>query len=98
MHPGAIVTELFRHAGQQAVDSLKDSPAGQKFKTHAQGSSTTLAAALDPLLAPPDDQGNNLYLEDSNLSEAAAPFARDPTKAEELWHLSENLVGQKFSY
>lgn len=28
----------------------------------------------------------------------AAPHASDPAEAEQLWLLSERLVGQKFSY
>lgn len=45
-------------------------------------------------LSPVDAKG--LYLKDCQI-EDPAPHASDPEIAERLWHLSEDLVGQKFS-
>lgn len=36
-----------------------------------------------------------IYLTDCQIVKAAA-FATDPNNADRLWHLSEDLVGQKF--
>lgn len=44
-------------------------------------------------LSPVDIKG--LYLKDCQIEEPA-PHASDSKIAERLWHLSEDLVGQKF--
>jgi hypothetical protein len=36
-----------------------------------------------------------IYLADCQVAKAAT-FAKDPKKADRLWHLSEDLVSQKF--
>ena len=41
----------------------------------------------------PDKSG--IYLSDCRIAEAAA-FATDAAMADRLWHLSEDLVGQRF--
>ena len=52
-----------------------------------------LVAALDPSLKT----HSGAYLEDGDIAKAE-PYAIDPKKAEMLWSLSEELVGQKFVY
>jgi hypothetical protein len=60
-------------------------------KTLQQGCSTTLVAALDPSIP------SGSYLEDCNVAQAEA-YAMDQERAEQLWALSEKLVGQKFDW
>jgi hypothetical protein len=40
-------------------------------------------------------EASGIYLSDCRITEAAA-FATDATMADRLWHLSEDLVGQRF--
>jgi len=61
----------------------------QGVKTREEGSSTTLVAALD--LALP----NGAYLSDCQLC-SPSEEAKDIQKAQTLWDLSEELVGEKF--
>ncbi|TVY73167.1 putative oxidoreductase [Lachnellula suecica] len=90
VHPGAIATDLWRHTPRDNVEELfKVMP----MKTHSQGVSTILVGALDPKLAGSE----SIYLEDCQLQEVAE-FARDAAHAERLWELSEELVGEFFSY
>lgn len=98
LHPGGIITELWRHTDPEL---LKQLVAGQAavggFKTLKQGSSTTLVAALDPGLPEVTSSGDNLFLDDCHFIDITS-WARDPAYAEKLWQLSEELVGQAFSY
>jgi NAD(P)-dependent dehydrogenase (short-subunit alcohol dehydrogenase family) len=60
-------------------------------KTISEGTSTILAACLDPKLVK--DSGS--YLDDCAVGESTA-FSSDMGNAEKLWELSEELVGEKF--
>jgi NAD(P)-dependent dehydrogenase (short-subunit alcohol dehydrogenase family) len=104
VHPGVIVTDLGRHMSQQDMEDLIASiPEGQEmdYKSIEQGSATSIWAATSP-----DMEGRGgLYLEDCQVAErATAPGARggiqdyaiDPEAANQLWALSEQLVGQTF--
>ncbi|GAB3275077.1 SDR family NAD(P)-dependent oxidoreductase [Parahaliea aestuarii] len=72
------------------------------FKTIPQGAATSAYAATAPALA---GQGGR-YLEDCQLAEVASQggaggvesYATDPELAERLWRLSEELVGEAFSF
>lgn len=98
LHPGGIVTELWRHTDPELLKQLVAGRAAVGgFKTLKQGSSTTLVAALDPSLPEATPSGDNLYLNDCQFFEIT-PWARNRQYAEQLWHLSEGLVGQTFSY
>lgn len=57
-----------------------------EFVMPEQGAATQVWAAVTPELA---DRGG-LYLQDCRIGEAA-PHARDPQRAAELWDLSERL-------
>ncbi|KAH8886421.1 NAD(P)-binding protein [Thozetella sp. PMI_491] len=92
LHPGTITTHLGRDQGQLKPSQKPFPPPEWKTKTLDGGSSTTLVAALDPAL----NEIHGLYLNDCNFEEPAA-HAKDPVVAEKLWHLSEELVGQKFA-
>lgn len=96
LHPGSIETELPRYMSEEALEDIAEARKNPKFtqKTLAQGSSTTLVAALDPALSA---AGKDFYLSDCQLIDAA-PWAVDADNAEKLWKLSESLVGQKFEY
>lgn len=41
---------------------------------------------------------NGVYLEDGHISDDLQPTATDATHVEQLWKLSEKLVGQEFVY
>ncbi|KEF55673.1 uncharacterized protein A1O9_08423 [Exophiala aquamarina CBS 119918] len=97
LHPGGILTDLWRYTDNDLVQQLV---AGQEvaggFKRLKQGCSTTLVAALDPNLPETTSGGANLFLDDCQFIEIT-PWAKDAGSAEQLWQLSENLVGQKFT-
>ena len=67
-----------------------------KFKTHSQGSATTVVASLDPNIG--DRSG--AYLCDCKVDHdgIVMPYATDKENAAKLWDLSEKLVGEKFNY
>ena len=108
VHPGAIAsTGLGRHLQAEDYALLRaraGSAGGYSFKTLEQGAATTVWAATDPALGT----RGGLYLEDCGVAEAnddpAAmvggyrSYARDPTAAEQLWALSEKLVGERFAW
>ncbi|KAI1162735.1 hypothetical protein F5B18DRAFT_622699 [Nemania serpens] len=71
-------------------DFVFDEP---RFKTYEQIGATPLTAALDPAIAAQAPG----YLMNNHIAEPA-DHAKDPALAGKLWELSENLVGQKFTY
>ena len=105
VHPGVIMTKLSRHLTQEDIENLmKSAPEGEtmEWKTVEQGAATSVWAATAPELA---DKGA-LYLENCQLAVPAEPgkgggvedYALDPAAADALWSLSEQLVGQEFSF
>ncbi|WP_116367183.1 SDR family NAD(P)-dependent oxidoreductase [Parahaliea mediterranea] len=112
VHPGMIMTELGRHLDEADIEAIRsraasasggqaDSPRSL-FKTIPQGAATSVYAATAPALA--GDGGR--YLEDCHIAEVASQdgaggvesYATDPALAQRLWRLSEQLVGQTFSF
>jgi len=108
-HPGMIMTELGRHLDADDIkalsarsESVSSGDSGGEFKTIPQGAATSVYAATATELA---DQGG-VYLEDCHIASAAVEgasggveaYATDPDTAEQLWQLSEQLVGQRFSF
>ncbi|OIW25578.1 oxidoreductase-like protein [Coniochaeta ligniaria NRRL 30616] len=89
LHPGSVVTELGRSQDDELEETFKKII--PYWGTPDEGSSTTMVAATDPAL----NEIKGLYLKDCQIQEPA-PHASDPKLAERLWHLSEELVGQKF--
>jgi len=67
-----------------------------KFKTHSQGSATTVVASLDPNIG--DRSGAYLYDCKADHDGIVMPYAMDKENADKLWELSETLVGVKFDY
>lgn len=103
VHPGLIVTtELGRtmtrddYQGMMAKAKASSDSGGSGMpspKTIEQGAATTVWAATAPEL----DAHGGAYLEDCHVG-TAAPHATDPDEAARLWVLSEQIVGQTFTY
>ena len=105
VHPGMIMTNLARHLEAADITALTDRSSSSEplvFKTPEQGAATTVWAATASDLALEGGQ----YLEDCHIAQAAESgsssgvesYAVDPAVAEELWLLSEDLVGQSFPF
>lgn len=104
VHPGMIVTELMRHQGEEGMalaQKLRDT-GKMAFKSLDAGIATTLYAATAPELAA----HSGAYLADCGIAPISAterdfryvrPYALDPSLAEQLWAISEKLVGQRFA-
>ena len=101
VHPGGIwdtgLTTHLENKDFEEIDAiaLKNTgvswPGVDKPKTMSQGSSSLLAAALDPAF----ESQNGHFVENCQLSEPLG-YATDEGNAKDLWVLSEELVGQKF--
>ena len=101
VHPGVIETDLMRHMDHSDETMLEKSV--QFYKTVPQGSATSVLAATHPEL----ENTGAVYLEDCQIAEIndakASPggvrsYALDPERADKLWTVSENLVGETFSW
>ncbi|KAJ7744263.1 hypothetical protein DFH07DRAFT_978606 [Mycena maculata] len=103
LHPGIIFTNIAQKEGAQ--DDLKalgmlypdGLPNREKFrwKTLSQGGATTVTAAFDPRLN--DTPG--AYLDDSKVANnTIAPHTSDPANAEKLWTITEEIIGEKFTF
>lgn len=97
VHPGAIVTGLTRFMTQDEKDDLVQRAT---LKTPEQGAATTVWCAVSRRL----DHAGGVYCQDCNVAEpvrgdpqgpgpGVRPWAMDPTLAERLWALSEQLTG-----
>ncbi|KAI0741671.1 hypothetical protein C8Q80DRAFT_148437 [Daedaleopsis nitida] len=107
LHPGLIKTNLSRsvdwNTDLQGLRSL-DIELGNKqrqqadfhLKTLSQGTATHVVAAFDPKL----DEHNGAYLQDCQRApeDELKPYAVDKENAERLWTLSEQIVGQTFTW
>lgn len=105
VHPGGIMTNLGRHLTEEdrAALQARVTQADQSFswKTVEQGAATSCWAATAPELAG----HGGVYCEDCHVAavDDASPtggvrsYAVDPHKAERLWTLSEELVGETFA-
>lgn len=98
LHPGEVRSELSRTTDQEWLERVTKGRTAHGFfwKTHAQGASTTLIAALDPMLSRPGKDGHGYFLNDCRIGKAP-PHAVDEGDAEKLWGLSEGMVGQKWA-
>ncbi|KAE9369783.1 NAD(P)-binding protein [Stipitochalara longipes BDJ] len=99
LHPGAVINTNL--ANTLSADADWSVALAQFDKTHrspplprtlAEGTATTVAAALDPSL----DGHSGAYLSDSKPFKSTH-FAFDLENADILWKLSEELVGEKFT-
>jgi hypothetical protein len=100
-----LSTNLARHAdGASFARAWKlakernggNDPPHENGKSLQQGCATPLVAALDPKL----EVHPGAFLRDCNIwestTEKVPEYATDSEKAEKLWKLSEELVGDKF--
>ena len=108
LHPGMIVTELGRHLMPEDIQQLqsrakeRSSQGKSSWKTPQQGAATQCWAATAPELAG----RGGLYLEDCQVSGrtpppgslGAEPWALDADAAKRLWSVSEETLGERFSW
>lgn len=106
LHPGGIDTAMAAAVSDEArAHSLKarqDAAAKEgkevvvpNKKTVDQGCATTLVAALDPGIATYSGE----FLEDCRISKRTLPtHLVSVEEAEALWKLSEEIVGERFSW
>jgi NAD(P)-dependent dehydrogenase (short-subunit alcohol dehydrogenase family) len=106
VHPGVIMTELGRHMDENDLATLQarsESLGGWAVKSIPAGAATSVYAATAPEL----EGKGGIYLEDCHVSdindeenavEGVRSYALDAEAAEKLWALSEEMVGQQFSY
>ncbi|RYP43702.1 hypothetical protein DL768_009763 [Monosporascus sp. mg162] len=90
VHPGSVTTHLGRQHDEETANAI--SKVSDYWMTVDEGAATSLVAALDPKLS--DCRG--LYMSNCQFSDAA-DFAKDYEIATRLWHLSEELIGEKFT-
>ncbi|OAP57265.1 hypothetical protein AYL99_08003 [Fonsecaea erecta] len=104
LHPGVIATELSRRSTQEEKDAIAARARQGEFtyKTLGAGAATSLVAAVDPKLGPSEikdgKEGWGAYLKDCQISHDGDPRAVSRVEAEKLWKMSEDLVGDKFSW
>ncbi|KAJ7074558.1 hypothetical protein C8F01DRAFT_29431 [Mycena amicta] len=105
LHPGMIPTNsldkeamrpLFDSLGVVTEDGKPKENDFDRWKTIPQGAATTVVAAFDPRL---DDKAG-VYLMDGTVAPKAkvSPHAIDPTNAEKLWDLTEEILGEKLEF
>ncbi|XP_062120367.1 short-chain dehydrogenase TIC 32, chloroplastic-like isoform X1 [Humulus lupulus] len=85
LHPGVIVTNLFRFNG--IVNGLVNIVGRLVLKNVHQGAATTCYVALNPQVKGVSGE----YFEDSNISKASTK-GRDQDLAKKLWDFSLNLT------
>ena len=102
LHPGGIMTALQRDLEEAEMRAMRwieaDGSINPRFKSVEEGASTTVWAAVSPLLKG----RGGAYCEDCNIAEptqergehGVRPYAVDPEQAERLWTLSERLLAQ----
>lgn len=106
VHPGGIATNLGRHLTEQDVAEMmariQERAGGSfSFKTVEQGAATTCWAATATELVGK----GGVYCEDCHVAPVddedpragVRSYAVDPAAAEQLWTLSEELVGETFA-
>lgn len=76
------------------VAALDPALNGERLSTRSSPLGGYLMSGTVANREPVDIKG--IYLKDCQIEEPA-PHAADPEIAERLWHLSEELVGQKFN-
>lgn len=108
VHPGAIAeTDLARHLQRDdfaVLMSRRGPGARMAFKSLQAGAATSVWAAVAPELAG----RGGLYLENCQVGEPVGDtdsgdtgyrrYATDPAAARRLWALSEQMVGERFTW
>lgn len=107
VHPGGIQTNLGRHLSAEDLSALRarmkknTGDSAQTFKNVEQGAATTCWTATAPELAGK----GGAYAEDCHLAnqddesprDGVRSYALDKQNAEQLWSLSEELIGESFT-
>ncbi|KAJ7141129.1 hypothetical protein C8R44DRAFT_866777 [Mycena epipterygia] len=103
LHPGDIVTNIIQKDGNKAVllaagiltaDGLPNKEI-REWETIAQGAATTVAAAFDTRL---DDKPGAFLCDCVEANEKVVPHSSDPANAEKLSTITEQLIGEKFTF
>lgn len=111
LHPGGIHTNLGRHMSEEDMQNLVErirkaaeerGEEPQPFKTIPQGAATTCWVATAEEL----EGTGGLYCEDCHVASednedtagGVRSYAVDHDKADRLWAMSEELVGEDFAY
>lgn len=104
VHPGLVLTNITRDTPASVLQAKgfldADGNVIVPSKTLSQGVATTLVATLDEGLK----EKSGVYLSDCQVVDGEDPmfgeWAKDENGggAEQLWSLSEKLVGEKFTY
>lgn len=95
------MTDEIREEGVKALVASGQSIPGAARKTLQQGCSTTLRAALDPELETVISDGKeSCYLVDCQIviDSRVAEYAIDQNNARKLWEISEEMVGETFTW
>jgi len=90
INPGGVLTEIVRYLPQAVLDHLLDMNLANK--TEDTGAAPGMVAALDPSLTA---QTQPYFHEDCQPT-VPKHWTTDEALVEKLWHVSEDLVGQKF--
>jgi len=103
LQPGAIFTNINQKEESKAdmmaagVLTPEGLPNTEKFpwKTIPEGAATTVAAAFDTRL----DVKPGAYLWDCvEANDRIAPHSSDPVNAAKLWKITEEIIGEKFTF
>jgi NAD(P)-dependent dehydrogenase (short-subunit alcohol dehydrogenase family) len=107
IHPGVIMTDLSRHMEADDFTLLRERAAARgvemTLKSVEAGAATSVYAATAPEL----EGRGGLYLEDchvaeidddENAADGVRSYALDPEAAKRLWSISEEMVGESFSF
>ncbi|KZV92697.1 putative short-chain dehydrogenase [Exidia glandulosa HHB12029] len=102
VHPGVIWgTNLAQELSSEDVTNIQGflKQNNITLKTASQGASTSMVAALDPKFKK-DASGaqNGSFMMDCATAAPLCEAANSVEKAEALWKISEELVGQKFVF
>ncbi|KAK7038150.1 short-chain dehydrogenase/reductase family protein [Favolaschia claudopus] len=103
LHPGVIYTN-FMQKEDMAV-ALKEwglvdeggrvIEKADVWKTIPQGAATTVAAAFDPSL---NDKPGTYLMDCIAANEKLVPHTSDPAIAEQLWVVTERIIGESFTF
>ncbi|KAK7029728.1 short-chain dehydrogenase/reductase family protein [Favolaschia claudopus] len=102
LHPGGIYTNLMQKEHNKAAlmdfgvitaDGVPDPKFS--FKTIPQGAATTVVAAFDTRI---EDQPGSYLCDCVVANEKIAPHCTDAETAKKLWTLTEEAVGEKFTF
>ncbi|KAJ7691900.1 hypothetical protein B0H17DRAFT_1330911 [Mycena rosella] len=103
LHPGSIFTNITQKPGRRAALQeigflgADGQPNSEKteWKTIPQGAATTVAAAFDTRI----EDKSGAYLDDGTEANAKlAAHCADPENAEKLWTITEQIIGEPFTF